>query len=72
MLLACKHLPCLESALALVSASDAFEPPRERDVALHSEQCVENREKEHKPDKEPGKHGSSEGCSIRENVRYVP
>lgn len=34
-------MPCLESALALVSASDAFEPPRERDVALHSAQCVE-------------------------------
>lgn len=60
------------SALVLVSASDAFEPTRKRDVMLHSAQCVESTEKEHKPNKEQEKNGSNEGCSIRENIRYVP
>lgn len=68
----CVHSPCLESTLALVSASDAFEPAREREVVLHSVQCIESREKERKADKQQEKHGSNEGSSIRENIRYVP
>lgn len=58
----------------LVSASDAFDRPREREAVPHSAQCVDSREKEHERDKEQEKHGSNEGgssSSSREDIRYV-